>query len=150
MSAPDQPKVDLGTGAEVVDFVAALTNRLTAVRRSAKHIAAGTSLEATLQWRDAVYVFHISQDEPRIAKRAKKDPNAPPRPLSNYNAYLRTAGLFERLCKDLNVNPEGERSFRKRLAAVDGTDENSPWITVARDIWYGRGLQPCSAKTPLG
>lgn len=153
MSAPDHPKVDLGTGGDVADFVAALTSRLTAERRTAKRITTGSSLEATFQWRDAVYVFRISQDEPRIVKRAKKDPtSAPPRPLSNYNAFLRTNGLFERLCKDLNVNPEGERSFRKRLAAVDGTDENSPWITVARDIWYGQGLQPRALlrKSPLG
>jgi hypothetical protein len=150
MAAPVTPKVDLGTGAEVADFVAALTSRLTAERRTAKRITTGSSLEATLPWRGAVYVFHISQDEPRIVKRAKKDPNMQPRPLSNYNAFLRTTGLFERLCKDLHVNPEGERSFRKRLAAVDGADENSPWITVARNIWYGAcSPEPCSANRHL-
>jgi hypothetical protein len=150
MAAPVTPKVDLGTGAEVADFVAALTSRLTAERRTAKRITTGSSLEATLPWRGAVYVFHISQDEPRIVKRAKKDPNVQPRPLSNYNAFLRTTGLFERLCKDLHVNPEGERSFRERLAAVDGADENSPWITVARNIWYGAcSPEPCSANRHL-
>ena len=51
-----------------------------------------------------------------------------------YNSFLRTKGLFERLCHDLNV-PEGERSFRKRLAAVAGVNELSPWITIARDVW---------------
>ena len=123
------------THADVAELVAEFNERTTRQRRIAKR-ASGQRLTAVVAWRGVNFLISYSQDDPPVAaKRAKKDPNAEPRALSNYNAYLRTKGLFARLCKDLNVTDPEERSYRKRLAAVEGTDENSPWISVARAIW---------------
>lgn len=67
---------------------------------------------------------------------AAKDPGAPKRALTNYNSFLRTHGLFERLCGDLHAGSDDKVSFRDRLGSVvgpkNGTDDPSPWITVAK------------------
>jgi hypothetical protein len=149
MSAPATTattgSVDLGTWPEVQEFIRLLTSTEKERRRLAKRF--GDTLITRITWRNATFQFSLSKDDQPVAKRAKKSSDDS-RVLSNYNAFLRTKGLFERLCEDLNV-PEGERSFRTRLAAIEGVNELSPWISVGREIWRRltdeqkvRGLPP--------
>ena len=131
MSAP-ATTVDLGTWPEVGEFIRLLTSTEKERRRLAKRFGDDT-LITRINWRNATFQFSLSKDDRPVAKRAKKSSDDS-RVLSNYNVFLRTKGLFERLCEDLNV-PEGERSIRTRLAAIEGANETSPWISVAREIW---------------
>jgi len=131
MSAP-ATTVDLGTWPEVGEFIRLLTSTEKERRRLAKRFGDDT-LITRINWRNATFQFSLSKDDRPVAKRAKKSSDDS-RVLSNYNVFLRTKGLFERLCEDLNV-PEGERSFRTRLAAIEGVNEMSPWISVARELW---------------
>ena len=134
-SSPDSASrgtpVHLG---DATEFVELLKDHLDRARLAAQHLTGDSSLTSRFTWQGTVFTFETTRDGARPAKRPKPS-RACPSALSNYNSYLRTVGLFERLCEDLRVPADSEVSFRKRLAAVEGVSADSPWISVARDIW---------------
>ena len=130
-SASRETPVRLGNATE---FLKTLKDHIDRAHFAAQHFTADSSLTSRFTWKDTVFMFETTRDDARPAKRPKPS-RACPSALSNYNSYLRTVGLFERLCEDLRVPADSEVSFRKRLAAVEGVSADSPWISVARGIW---------------
>jgi hypothetical protein len=130
--------VDLGTN--VSGFVEALTMKVNEMQRlAAKLPDQDSDLNIKFRWAgapDVTFAFTVTRAGSRVfaGKRslAAKDPGAPKRALTNYNSFLRTHGLFERLCGDLHAGSDDKVSFRDRLGSVVGTDDPSPWITVAK------------------
>ena len=142
MSTPSTKWVDLGTN--VAGFVEALTLKANEMQRlAAKLPDQDSNLNVKFWWPDApdvAFAFTVTRSGARVSagKRSlvAKDPDAPKRALTNYNSFLRTHGLFERLCSDLHAGSDDTLSFRDRLGSVvglkNGTDDPSPWITVAK------------------
>jgi hypothetical protein len=152
MSTPPTNWVDLGTN--VSDFVEALTLKANKMQRlAAKLPDQDSDLNVKFRWAgapDVTFAFTVTRSGARVSagKRslATKDTGAPKRALTNYNSFLRTRGLFERLCGDLHAGSDDKLSFRDRLGSVvgpkNGTDDPSPWITVAKARSFPRVPKP--------
>lgn len=131
-------------GANVSGFVEALMLKANEMQRlAAKLPDQDSDLNVKFRWAgtpDVTFAFTVARAGPRVfaGKRrlAAKDPDAPKRALTNYNSFLRTRGLFERLCGDLHAGSDAKTSYRDRLGSVvgpkNGADDPSPWITVAK------------------